>query len=99
MKKSCWLIALLLVFVLVVGGCSTEQKPAAPEVGVEAEPEKAAPETGGKEEQFTLRFANYFALESGPGKVGQEFCDDIDRLIGGRLNVEYYPGGMLLTAD
>ena len=99
MRKSCWLIALLLVFVLVMGGCAAEQKPAAPEVKVEAEPEKTVPETKVEEKQYTLRFANYFAAESGPGKVGQEFCDDIERLTGGRVNVEYYPGGMLLTAD
>ena len=31
--------------------------------------------------------------------IGQEFCDDVERLTNGRVEVEYYPGGMLLGAD
>ena len=92
MKKNYWLSILVLALVLILlCGCATEQKPAAPSEELEKDVVQ--------EEQVKLRFANYFPGESGPGKIGQEFADDIKRLTDGRVEVEYYPGGMLLAAD
>ncbi len=97
MKRFYWLSILLVLALVLMGGCAAEQEPAAPEVetemGVEAEPDADL------DQKYKLRFANYFAGESGPGMIGQEFCDDVERLTNGRVEVEYYPGGMLLGAD
>ncbi|MGB9886189.1 MAG: TRAP transporter substrate-binding protein [Moorellales bacterium] len=91
-----WPALLLLVFfgltASVAGGCAKTgptTSPAPPSNAVSGTPAQPT---------FTLRFANYFAPESGPGKIGQEFCDDIARITNGRVKVEYYPGGTLLTA-
>jgi TRAP-type C4-dicarboxylate transport system substrate-binding protein len=58
-------------------------------------------ETANEQEAKTikLRFANYFPAESGQGKIGQEFADDINKITNGKVVVEYYPGGMLLKPD
>lgn len=94
MKKYCWLLALVLMLTLLIG-CSSGERPATPEPekGSESEAE------GVSQEKITLRFANYFAGESGPGMIGQEFADDVKELTGGAVEIEYYPGGMLLAAD
>jgi len=97
MKKYYWLSILLVLALILMGGCSTEQKPAVPETETEAEAETEA--DVGQDKKVKLRFANYFAGESGPGMIGQEFADDIKRLTDGRVEIEYYPGGMLLAAD
>ncbi|MDD3653896.1 MAG: hypothetical protein PHO01_06905, partial [Desulfotomaculaceae bacterium] len=55
--------------------------------------------SGQSTEPIKLRFANYYAAESGPGSIGQVFADDVTEITDGRVIVEYYPGGMLLTAD
>ena len=94
MKKYCWLLALVLMLTLLIG-CSSGERPATPEPekGSESEAE------GVSQEKITLRFANYFAGESGPGMIGQEFADDVKELTGGAVEIEYYPVGMLLAAD
>jgi TRAP-type C4-dicarboxylate transport system substrate-binding protein len=90
LRKSLWLglivLATFSLAALALGGCAKKQETpsAAPS------PEQAAP--------ITLRFANYFPPESGQGKIGQEFCQDIERITNGRVKIEYYPGGTLLTA-
>jgi TRAP-type C4-dicarboxylate transport system substrate-binding protein len=96
MKKYCWLLLFVLMLTLLIGGCSTGERPASPE----SEPETGSEsEAGVSQEKVTLRFANYFAGESGPGMIGQEFADDVKELTGGAVEIEYYPGGMLLAAD
>jgi TRAP-type C4-dicarboxylate transport system substrate-binding protein len=95
MKKYCWLLALVFMLTLIIG-CSAGEQPASPETGSESQ---AKPEAGISQEKVTLRFANYFAGESGPGVIGQEFADDVKELTGGAVEIEYYPGGMLLGAD
>jgi TRAP-type C4-dicarboxylate transport system substrate-binding protein len=96
MKKKFWFNVLLLSLVLaLLSGCAAKP-PASPEPGAnQQEPEATQPQ----EKQIKLRFANYFPGESGQGKIGLEFADDIKKLTGGRVEVEYYPGGMLLGAD
>lgn len=77
-------ILLILAFVsLLVVGCGGE---------------KTSP-SGQSTEPIKLRFANYYAAESGPGTIGQVFADDVKELTDGRVIVEYYPGGMLLGPD
>ncbi len=84
-KVQTFLFALTLgIALLLVGGCgSSNNDPAGEQAG----------------ETIKLRFANYFAAESGPGKIGQVFADDINKLTDGQIEVEYYPGGMLLGPD
>jgi len=85
-------IALALGFVLLsIGGCggSTVQDTA----GNSAPPD----EQGSK--NIKLRFAAFHPAESGQGKIGQEFADDIKRITDGQVEIEYYPGGMLLGPD
>ena len=93
MKKYCWLLAFFLMLTLLIG-CSAGERPVSPEPEAGSESE-----TGVSQEKVTLRFANYFAGESGPGMIGQEFADDVKKLTGGSVEIEYYPGGMLLAAD
>jgi len=81
---------------LLLNGCAAE-KPASP--APETEPKESTETTPTTEKPIILRFANYFAGESGPGRIGQEFADDLKKLTSGRVEVEYYPGGMLLAAD
>ncbi|MGI6318516.1 MAG: TRAP transporter substrate-binding protein [Dethiobacteria bacterium] len=95
MKKYCWLLVFVLMLTLLIG-CSTGERPASPESESETGSES---EAGVSQEKVTLRFANYFAGESGPGMIGQEFADDVKELTGGAVEIEYYPGGMLLAAD
>jgi len=94
MKKVLWLTILVLVSTLLISGCSTGPETVAPDSSGET-----GAETSVQGEQIILRFANYFPGESGPGKIGQEFTDDISRITDGRVKVEYYPGEMLLTVD
>lgn len=88
------LVALLGIFLLAAAGCG--QKGSAPQGSA-----GGAAQTGDKQAAGTikLRFANYFPAESGQGKIGQEFADDIKKITGGRVVVEYYPGTMLLGPD
>ncbi|MDO9534676.1 MAG: TRAP transporter substrate-binding protein [Bacillota bacterium] len=83
MKRTFWLNLLVLGLVLVLLSGCA---------GRQASP-------GAGDEKITLRFANYFPGESGPGKIGSVFAEDIKALTGGRVEVEYYPGGMLLGPD
>ncbi|MDD3654403.1 MAG: C4-dicarboxylate ABC transporter substrate-binding protein, partial [Desulfotomaculaceae bacterium] len=76
-------VLLILALVLLATGCGGE---------------KTSP-SGQSTEPIKLRFANYYAAESGPGTIGQVFADDVKEITNGRVIVEYYPGGMLLTAD
>jgi len=48
--------------------------------------------------QITLRFANFFPGPAGQSKLIDEFAADINRLTGGRVVIEHYPGGTLLGA-
>ncbi|MBO8140730.1 MAG: TRAP transporter substrate-binding protein [Firmicutes bacterium] len=47
---------------------------------------------------YTLRFANFFPGPAGPSQLVDEFARDINRLTGGRVVIEHYPGGTLLGA-
>ncbi len=93
MRKSVQLFLIVLTLglaLLMVGGCGGSSENAA---------ENNEPAGEQATETIKLRFANYFPAESGPGKVGQEFADDIKKLTDGQVEVEYYPGGMLLGPD
>ena len=64
MKRFYWLSILLVLALVLMGGCAAEQEPAAPEVetemGVEAEPDADL------DQKYKLRFANYFAGKAVP---------------------------------
>jgi TRAP-type C4-dicarboxylate transport system substrate-binding protein len=47
---------------------------------------------------ITLKFANYFPAVSKQVQVGKEFIDEIEKRTAGRVKINYYPGGTLLTA-
>ncbi|MDD3654568.1 MAG: hypothetical protein PHO01_10350, partial [Desulfotomaculaceae bacterium] len=84
MKTKLKLLPILLILALVpllVAGCGGEK----------------AGTSGQSTDPIKLRFANYYAAESGPGTIGQVFADDVKEITNGRVIVEYYPGGMLLT--
>lgn len=91
-RKNIWLwlvVAAVCAAVIALAGCANQSK--APETSAPAR--EAAPK-----EEIKLRFANYFPPESGQGKIGEEFAKDVERLTNGRVKVEYYAGGTLLTA-
>ena len=84
-RLQLFMITLVLGFaLLLVGGCGGSSQ--------NTDDDQSA-------KTIKLRFANYFAAESGPGKVGQVFADDIKRITDGQVEVEYYPGGMLIGPD
>ncbi len=85
-----WVLLTLGVALLLISGCEGSSK-------------NIADNTELADEQTTkiikLKFANYFPAESGQGKIGQEFADDINKLTDGQVEVEYYPGGMFIGPD
>jgi len=86
------LIALCLGFVLLAaGGCGGS--------GSDTGADDKAPAGEQAAAAVKLRFANYFPAESGQGKIGQVFADDIKSITNGQVEVEYYPGGMLIGPD
>ncbi|MGB9920304.1 MAG: TRAP transporter substrate-binding protein [Moorellales bacterium] len=96
-RKRLWWISLLVAASLILvslAGCGKGSQGQAPATGEQQGAGGSAP----AQQTITLRFANYYAPESGPGKLGQEFCQDIERVTNGRVKIEYYPGGTLLTA-
>ena len=50
------------------------------------------------EPQYRLKFANYFPVVHKNTALGKEFCDEIKKRTGGRVEISYYAGGTLLTA-
>jgi TRAP-type C4-dicarboxylate transport system substrate-binding protein len=49
-------------------------------------------------EPIKLKFANYFPVIHKNTAFGQAFCDEIKKRTDGRVEINYYPGGTLLTA-
>src|SRR5512147_1771237 len=47
---------------------------------------------------ITLKFSNFFPPVSKQVQVGKEFIDEIEKRTAGRVKINYYPGGTLLTA-
>ncbi len=47
---------------------------------------------------ITLKFSNFFPPVSKQVQVGKEFIDVIEKRTAGRVKINYYPGGTLLTA-
>ena len=54
---------------------------------------------GAAAEQIKLKFANYFPVVHRNTALGKEFCDEIKKRTGGRVEISYYSGGTLLTAS
>ena len=50
-------------------------------------------------DQIKLKFANYFPVVHKNTVLGKEFCDEIKKRTGGRVEISYYSGGTLLTAS
>lgn len=105
-RKSAIIAGLLVLLLLAVSACgapaggSQEETPGAS--GSETQANETGDSTAGggnegsSEPIATLRFANFFPAPSGQGKIGEEFAKDIERVTGGKVKVEYYPGGTLL---
>lgn len=74
-------------------GCAPEEEPVVEEPEEEVDPDVEPPE-----EAITLRVANFFPGESGQGQMGELLSEGIERVTEGRVEVEHYPGGMLLGA-
>jgi TRAP-type C4-dicarboxylate transport system substrate-binding protein len=53
---------------------------------------------GSAAEPIKLKFANYFPVVHKNTALGKEFCDEIKKRTGGRVEITYYTGGTLLTA-
>lgn len=81
-RKRSWSF-LVLVIILISVGCA----PVAPQ---------STPAAATSSAEFKLRFANFFPAPAAQGQIGEQFAADINRLTNGRVEVEYYPGGMLL---
>ena len=52
----------------------------------------------GAAEPIKLKFANYFPVIHKNTAFGQAFCDEIKKRTDGRVEINSYPGGTLLTA-
>ena len=85
MKKKILLIplVLLLAMSLVATACPAP----------EAEEEEAPP-TG----VIELKVANYFPAPASQSTVLEEFCRELEKRTGGRVKVDYFAGGSLLTS-
>lgn len=49
-------------------------------------------------ETITYKFANYFPPPSAYSKICQDFIADLEKRSGGRIKVQYFPGGSLAKA-
>jgi len=49
-------------------------------------------------EPIKLTYGNFFATTHGVGVLGSQFCDEIKKRTNGRVEIQYYPGGTLVTA-
>jgi TRAP-type C4-dicarboxylate transport system substrate-binding protein len=47
---------------------------------------------------ITLKFSNFFPPVSKQVQIGKEFIDEIEKRTAGRVKINYFPGGTLLTA-
>ena len=53
---------------------------------------------GATEAPIKLKFANYFPPTHRLSTLFAEFCQEINKKSGGKVNISYYPGGTLLSA-
>ncbi len=81
-KLSVFIVMIILMSVMVIGGC--EEEAATPE---------PTPTPGGVIE---LKVANYFPAPASQSTVLEEFCGELEKRTGGRVKVDYFPGGSLL---
>ena len=51
-----------------------------------------------KDNVINLKFANYFPPPAKHSKICEEFIQDLEKLTGGRIKVQYFAGGSLLKA-
>ncbi len=49
-------------------------------------------------EPIKLKYSNYFPPTHRNAVLSGQFCEEIDKRTGGRVNISYYPGGTLTTA-
>jgi TRAP-type C4-dicarboxylate transport system substrate-binding protein len=45
-----------------------------------------------------LKFSNFFPIPARQSKIGEEFIKDLEARTGGRVKINYFPAGTLLTA-
>ena len=45
-----------------------------------------------------LKFSNFFAATHQYAVLGQQFCEEIKKRTNGKVEITYYPGGILTTA-
>jgi len=76
-------LALLLAVSLVATACPAPEE------------EEAPPVPG----VIELKVANYFPPPAKQSTVLEEFCLELEKRTGGRVKVDYYAGGTLLTAE
>jgi TRAP-type C4-dicarboxylate transport system substrate-binding protein len=92
-KKKLLLIplALLLAISLVAIGCPGEEEAPPPP----AEEEEAAPAPTGP---IALKVSNYFPAPASQSTLLEEFCAELEARTNGRVTVDYYSAGSLLTS-
>ena len=49
-------------------------------------------------EPIKMTYGNFFATTHAVGVMGSQFCDEIKKRTNGRVEIQYYPGGTLVTA-
>lgn len=79
---------ILALVALPLGACAPEEVTPAP-------PEGKVPVPG----VIELKVANYFPPPAKQSSVLEEFCLELEKRTGGRVKVDYYAGGSLLTAE
>ena len=100
MKKR--IISLLLAMVMVLGlvalaGCGNSNTPGNENPGTSAPGNSNTPASEKPDEVYTLSVTITQPAESVAGKVTGEWCDIINERSGGRLNLEVYYSGTLLS--
>jgi len=86
-------LALILIIALFLCSCTPAAAPAAGPAPAASQP--AAPAPSGP---VQLKVAQYFAAPAAQSVIIDEFCKELQARTGGKIKVDFFPGGTLLSS-